>query len=128
MWSRRWRTRPSCRRRSVRYRDAATGYRAGAGGRSRRSGSRLLKPIFEPFDGVIAGQEFGIADDPLVKRDGRLHPLDDELFERPAKAHNAILAGHSVDDQLADHAVVIRRDLIAGVEPAIDAHVHPAGR
>ena len=34
----------------------------------------------------------------------------------------------AVDDQLADHAVVIGRHPVAGVEAAIDADVHAAGR
>src|SRR6185312_16027147 len=57
-----------------------------------------------------------------------LHAFDDELLERAAQAPDAALAVGAVDDQLADHAVVIRRDLIAGVEAAIDADVHAAGR
>ena len=44
------------------------------------------------------------------------------------QAPDAAVAVGAVDDQLADHAVVIRRHPIAGVEPAIDADVHAAGR
>src|SRR6185437_13715698 len=83
---------------------------------------------FEPFYGVVAGQELRIADQFLVQRNGGLHAFDDELLERAAQAPDAALAVGAVDDQLADHAVVVRRDLIAGVEAAIDADVHAARR
>ena len=55
-------------------------------------------------------------------------PSIDEFLERAPQAADAALAGGAVDDQLGDHAIVIRRHAIAGVEAAIDAHVHAAGR
>ena len=41
-----------------------------------------------------------------------------------------LLAVVAVDDQLADQAVVVRRDAVAGVDVGVDAHarVRPAAR
>src|SRR3954447_26109900 len=96
--------------------------------RDRRLGSTFtpLEPLLQPLDRVVAGEELGVADQLLVEGYGGLHPLDNELLERALEAADAAVAVGPVDDQLADHAVVIRRDLIAGIEPAIDADVHAA--
>src|SRR5207342_1697134 len=51
------------------------------------------KPLLKPFDGIVAGEEFGIADQFLVERDGGLHSFDDEFLERPSQSHDAALAG-----------------------------------
>src|SRR3546814_16629261 len=61
-----------------------------------------------------------------MQRDVRLDPADHHFLERAAHPHHAPFAAAAIADQLADHAVIIRRDRIAGVEPAIDTHVHPA--
>ena len=39
----------------------------------------------------------------------------------------ASLAGRLVDDQLADHRVVVRRDGVAGVGVRIEPHAEAAG-
>ena len=36
-------------------------------------------------------------------------------------------AGRLVDDQLADHRIVVGRDDVAGVDVRIEAHAEPAG-
>jgi hypothetical protein len=41
----------------------------------------LREPLLEPFDRVVAGEEFRVADNALVERDGGLRALDDELLE-----------------------------------------------
>ncbi len=63
-----------------------------------------------------------------MERDGRLHAFDDELLQSAPQPHDAAFAGGAVDDQLGDHAVVIRRHLVADIEAAIDPDVHSARR
>src|SRR5690349_19103590 len=67
------------------------------------------QPLFEPFDGIVAGEELRVADQLLVQWNRRLHALDHEFLERALQPHDAPFAGGPVNDQLADHAVVIRR-------------------
>ena len=63
-----------------------------------------------------------------MQRNARLHAFDHHFLERALEPHHAAFAVAAVDDQLGDHAVVIGRDRIAGVQPAIDPDMHPAGR
>ena len=56
-----------------------------------------------------------------------LDAFDDKFVERACEPHHAAVAGPAVDDQLGDHAVIIRRDRIAGIKTTVDADVHAAG-
>ena len=47
---------------------------------------------------------------------------------RPLHRGDGLGAGGAVDDQLADHAVVIRRDAVAGVDVRVQPHARPAGQ
>src|SRR4051812_902634 len=96
-------------------------------GRGRRRLFGAAKPLFEPLDRIVPTLEFGVVDQLLVEGDGGLEAVDDEFLERAPEAHDAALAARSVDDQLGDHRIVIRRYPIAGVEAGIDADVHAAG-
>ena len=62
------------------------------------------------------------------QRQRGLDSVDDELVERPAQPHQALVAGPAMDDQLADQRVVVRRDAVALVDGRIDAHAEAAGR
>ena len=57
-----------------------------------------------------------------------LDPVDDELVERAAQPHHAFDAVAAVHDQLADQAVVVGRDAIAGIGAGIDADAEAARR
>src|SRR5262249_18579007 len=50
------------------------------------------------------------------------------FLERPPETHDAVFAGHPVNDEFSDHAVVVWRNPVAGVEAAIDADMHSARR
>src|SRR3546814_2025058 len=47
--------------------------------------------------------------DLLMQRDVRLDPADHHFLERAAHPHHAAFAAAAIDDQLADHAVIIGR-------------------
>src|SRR4030095_8523549 len=49
----------------------------------------LLQPLLEPLDRIVASEEFLVANQGLMERDGGLHSFDHELFEGPAQAHDA---------------------------------------
>src|SRR6185436_15724384 len=98
--------------------------------RSRR-GLRLfgaLQPLFQPVDVVAAVDDVGFVDEALEERDRGFDAVDDEFAERAAQAHQALGAVLAVDDELADQAVVMRRDAVAGVSRAVDAHAQAAWR
>ncbi len=43
--------------------------------------ARRTRSTFTATHRIVAGEEFRVADDSLVERDGRLHSLDDEFLE-----------------------------------------------
>ena len=51
---------------------------------------RARQPLFQPLDRIITGEKFVVTDQFLVKRDGRLHALDDEFLKRPTKAADTV--------------------------------------
>ena len=48
-------------------------------------------------------------------------------LKRPLHAGDGLAAGRLVDDQLADHRIVVRRDDVAFVDVRIEPHAEPAG-
>src|SRR6476660_61112 len=46
----------------------------------------LREPLFEPLDRIVASEEFGIADQFLVERNGGFHPFHHKLLERALQA------------------------------------------
>ena len=72
--------------------------------------------------------EIGLVHQGLVQRDAGLDAGNDHFLQRALQPHDAAFAGAARDDQLGDHRVIIRRDLVPGVKPGIDPHVHAAGR
>ena len=64
--------------------------------------------------GVVLGLHEGILlEDPAVQRDVRRDALDHALAERSAHARDRLLAGGRVDDELAEHRVVVGGDGVA---------------
>ena len=57
-----------------------------------------------------------------------LTPSIVQLGQRPLHAGDGLGAGGLVDDQLADHRVVVGRNHVAGVDVRIEADAEPAGR
>src|SRR5258706_3132034 len=57
-----------------------------------------------------------------------LDALDYELCERIAHPGDRRIARVAVDDELADHRIVIRGHVVTGVHVAVDAHPGAAGR
>ena len=100
----------------------------GCGRRLHRRGLAGGDEALQPVDRVVAGAEFGRFHDAAVQRQRRADALDRELGQRAAHPRDGLGARRRVDDQLGDHAVVIGRHDIAGVQRAIDAHAEAARR
>jgi len=56
-----------------------------------------------------------------------MNSFDDEFGKRSAAAGNRFFTGVSVNNQLADHAVVVRRNAVSVVDMGIDADAGTAG-
>jgi len=63
-----------------------------------------------------------------VKRDVGLHAHDAILLQRPAHAQHRFAARLAIADELADHGVVVGRNLVALEHTRIDAHARPGGQ
>ena len=90
-------------------------------GRRRRRKQRVVMPRDQSGVELRAGEGV-VRDHPLQKGDVGRHAHDLVLRERLGEApqrHRAVLA---VGDELGDHRVVIRRDLVAGAHARIHAH------
>src|SRR4051794_29632698 len=86
-------------------------------GRSSGRGGRTAGDQ-DPLDprGVNAAlDEVAVSEDPPVEGDGRMDALDDQLVQGPAHPGHGLGAVGTVDDQLADERVVMRRYRIAGL-------------
>src|SRR5215210_2571677 len=70
---------------------------------------------------VLAGVESLVVEEPEVEGDGRLYPFEPVPLQRPAGAGEGLLAVCAPNDELADHRVVERRDLVSRK----DGRVHP---
>ncbi len=64
----------------------------------------------------------------LEERQGGLDAIDYELIQCTAQTHHAFHAVAAMNDELADQAVIIWRDLVAGVDAGIDADTETTGR
>src|SRR5262249_17918912 len=65
---------------------------------------------------------------PPVKRNRRLHALDDELGERPAHDGERALTVGLMDEQLGNEGIVVRRHAVAGDDVAVEPDAGTAGR
>src|SRR5688572_10829834 len=99
---------------------------------NRRSGEpdrfflALRQPLFEVMDVGAALLEAQVGHDPALQRNVGLDAVDDHLAQRDAHAGDRLRTRRAVHDQLADHRVVVRRDLVALVDVRIDAHARAA--
>ncbi len=89
---------------------------------------RFGQIVFQPVDVVVAIGDVGVADQVAEQRQRRLDAVDHELVERAAQPHHAFDAVAAMHDQLADQAVVIGRDAVAGIDAGIDADAEAARR
>ena len=81
-----------------------------------KAAEELLKPV----DIVAAVDDVGIGEQFLEQRNGGLDAFDDILAERPPQPHQAFRTGLAEDDELADQAVIIGRNPVAGIKRRID--------
>src|SRR5262245_31284768 len=82
--------------------------------------SNLRQMLFEPVNVVVAIGDIGIADEFAEERQRRLDAVNNEFVERAAQTHHRFDAVAPMHDQLADQAVVIGRNAIAGINARID--------
>src|SRR5688572_25236013 len=87
-----------------------------------------LQEILEPVNVVESVLDVRVADERAEQRQRGIDPVDDELVERPPETHEALVAGTTVDDELADQGIVMRRDPVTLVGRRIHAYAEAAGR
>ena len=66
--------------------------------------------MLEPVDIVVAVDEVALDDQAVVQRNGGFDATDHELFERAAQPHQAFVPRTTVDHQLGNQGVIVRRD------------------
>src|SRR3990172_5121337 len=69
-----------------------------------------------------AGDKGGVADNLLVQGNIGLDPFYDDLGEGHGHARNRLFTVVAVNDQLADHGVIVGRDLVTAVDMGVHAH------
>src|SRR5699024_10153589 len=77
--------------------------------------------IVRPRHKFLAGDEIDLLFNVVV------HVLDDQLAQRRLHLSQRFLPGGGTDDELADHGVIIGRNLAAGDHERVKAHVGAAG-
>src|SRR5690348_11282962 len=82
----------------------------------------LRDPLFQIMDVLAAVLEPAVVHDPLLQRDVGFDAVDHHLGKRDAHARDRGFAVAAVHDQLADHGIVVGRNLVAIVEVRINAH------
>src|SRR4029077_61689 len=89
---------------------------------------RILEEMLEPVNVVIPVLDVAVAHERAKQRQGGVDARDHEFIQRATKAHQALVAGASMDDELADERIIIRRDEISLVNGRIDTHAQPTRR
>src|SRR5437773_204946 len=82
---------------------------------------------FHEVRAELAGDEVLVRENPEVHRDAGLDAVDDRHLEDAAHARDRFLPVASMDDDLGDHRVVIRRHGALGVREGLDADARAAG-
>lgn len=77
---------------------------------------------------IVAIGDVLIGNQVLEQGQGRLDAIDDEFIERTTQTHHAFDAVTTVHDELADKAVIVRRDAVAGINARIHANAETAWR
>ena len=75
----------------------------------------------------IAAPKIFILHQAGVEGNGRFYSFDDKFIQGPFHFGNTLLAGTRPADQLGDHTIVIRRDLIPCVYVRIYPYTVPFG-
>src|SRR5690606_37244051 len=83
--------------------------------------------LLQVMDVLPALAEAAVGEDALLQRDVGPDAVDDHLRKRNAHAADRLFAVGAVDDQLADHRVVVRWHAVAFVDVRIHAHAGAAG-
>jgi len=91
----------------------------------------VVELSIEILRGMFPGDEGIVVEHQPVERNRRVYALDVEVFERPLRAFEAVIAVVSSNDQLRDHRVVVAADLVAlrnrMVEADADTRRWPVG-
>src|SRR5262249_58524588 len=90
--------------------------------------SYFAEMLLEPMNIAITVDDVRLRDEGVERGDGGLDAIDDELSKRTLQPHQAFVAGARVHDELADQAVIIRRDGVAGICARIDPDAEAAWR
>src|SRR5208282_226356 len=77
--------------------------------------------------GIDAAAEVRVLQNRLLKGDGGLDAGDHVFAEGAAHLVHGFAAVLAVGDELADHGIVVRRDVVTGVGVAVHAHATAAG-
>ena len=80
------------------------------------------------MDIILSIDDVRLGDQSLEQRNRGVDAVDHELAKRPLQPHQTFIAGAGMHDQLADQAVIVRRDGVAGIGARIDAHTETAWR
>src|SRR6476660_6438675 len=75
--------------------------------------SALRQIALQPMDIILSIGNVRLGDQSLEQRNRGVDAVDHEFAERPLQPHQAFIAGARVHDQLADQAVIVRRDGVA---------------
>ncbi len=90
-------------------------------------GGFFLELLFEPVDGVFTLEEFGLFENPLMERQRRLDARNHGFADGALQPADTFLPRAAMDDELADHGVVIGRDGVAAVYCAVEPYAQTAG-
>ena len=80
------------------------------------------------MDIVIAIDDILGVDEALVQGQGRIDAANHHLIERPAQTHDTFVPGAAMDNELADHRVVIWWYAVTRIGRTVDPHVRAAWR
>lgn len=82
--------------------------------------------MLEPVNIVITLLNVLIANEIPEQWQRCIDAIDNELVQRPVQAHQTLLPGATVNNQLSDQTVVVRWDGITLVNARIDPDTQPA--
>src|SRR5262249_8770329 len=70
----------------------------------------------------------GVGEDAALQGDRRLGTFDHELVQGPEQRSDREVSARAVDEELADHRIVVRRNPISTVAVAVEPDPRSAGR
>src|SRR6476469_2522873 len=76
--------------------------------------SALCQIILQPMDIILSIGNVRLGDQSLEQRNRGVDAVDHEFAKRPLQPHQTFIAGARMHDQLADQAVIVRWDGVAG--------------